>query len=78
MESRDGTVISRAGWRHLRTFVDEIDLARIALYLVILLLICSATRKALTIPHDASSGPIARGVCLLWYGTIATPVTSRY
>ena len=51
--------------------VDEIDLAE-SRFLVTLLL----TRKVLMIPHDALSGTIARGESLLWYGTVASPVTS--
>ena len=52
--------------------VDEIDLAKIALSChVILLLICSATKKVHMVQHDATLGTIARGVCLLWYGTLA-------
>ena len=42
--------------------------------LVILLLIFSAT---FTILHDATLGTIARGVHLLWNGTIATFVHRR-
>ena len=59
-------------------FVDEIDLPKIALHsLVILPLIYSATRKVVTILHDATSGTIARGVCLLWHWcTIAARCSS--
>ena len=53
-------------------FADEIDLARIALS-------CHFALELLCFKgHDASSGTIARGMYLLWYGTIATTVTSRY
>ena len=45
-------------------------------FLVILLLICSVTRKVLTIPHDTLSGTIARCESPLKYDTITTPVTS--
>ena len=48
--------------------VDEIDLARIALSCHFAFDVC-ATRKVLTIPHDALSGTIARGESLLWNGT---------
>ena len=46
-------------------FVDEIDLAKIAVF-VILLLIYSATR-VFTMLHDATLGTIARGACPLWH-----------
>ena len=47
-------------------FVDEIDLAKIAVF-VILLLIYFATRKVFTMLHDGTLGTIERGVCLLWH-----------
>ena len=45
-------------------FVDDIDLAKID-SLVILLLICSATKKAHLIHYDAPLGTIVHGVSLL-------------
>ena len=45
-------------------FVDEIDLAKIALSCHFAL-DYSATKKVVTILHDAAMGTIARGVCLV-------------
>ena len=42
---------------------------------VMLLWIYSATKKELTLPHDAQAGTIPRCRYLLWFDTIATPVT---
>ena len=56
-------------------FVDEIDLAQIALSCHFALdLLCY---KVLTVLHVASSGTITRGSVLL-RGTIVTPVTPKY
>ena len=46
--------------------------------LVILLLIYFGTKKVRTILHDTTLGTIVRGEYLLWCGTVATPVKSRY
>ena len=45
-------------------------------FLVILLLIYSATKKEHMILHEAPLGTIVHGVYLLWCGTIAALVTS--
>ena len=58
-------------------FVDEIDLAKIELSCHFALdLLCY--KEGVHDVHDATLGTIPRGVCLWWYGTIATPVTSGY
>ena len=53
-------------------FVDETDLARIALSYHFAL-VQSVTKKVLTLPHDALAGTIARCESPLWFGTVATP-----